>query len=324
MTEFLKEMAKMSFVVTTLGLSDLLRQVKDLSLFQQTVNTLPWEVAEQEHHFHVVQMNTALTEQLHNCELTEEGFPLRFKHQAELMQNLMQKKYLGAELTVAPIFAGNGKAAFKSLLKDLTKWSDLARAYFIERFVHHEQIVWMGKCLDLRNLCMSPCALPDEYMHLRMLHTWAVEKGKLCALKIQNEAVVEGMGSTVDRHATAVRGLKQEKYAKESFIEYNGPESSEADGFLTAALNLHFKAKPWHFQHVDKRGRGKHLGMSDSWIKILAGNLFALRRPWDLIQKPLNWDPILDNKGLESPRPYTLCPLDCFVNYSSTCSIRKA
>ncbi|KAK3239898.1 hypothetical protein CYMTET_50207 [Cymbomonas tetramitiformis] len=217
MTEFLKEMAKMSFVVTTLGLSDLLRQVKDLSLFQQTVNTLPWEVAEQEHHFHVVQMNTALTEQLHNCELTEEGFPLRFKHQAELMQ----------------------------------------KAYFIERFVHHEQIVWMGKCLDLRNLCMSPCALPDEYMHLRMLHTWAVEKGK-------NEAVVEGMGSTVDRHATAVRGLKQEKYAKESFIEYNGPESSEADGFLTAALNLHFKAKPWHFQHVDKRGRGKHLGMSDS------------------------------------------------------------
>ncbi|KAK3258489.1 hypothetical protein CYMTET_32466 [Cymbomonas tetramitiformis] len=88
------------------------------------------------------------------------------------------------------------------------------------------------------------------------------ENGKdLNALKIENEAVGEGMGSTVDRHAQAVRGLKQETYTMESFIEYNGPESSEADGFLTAALNLHFKGKPWHFQHIYRQGREKHIGM---------------------------------------------------------------
>ncbi|KAK3271656.1 hypothetical protein CYMTET_20009 [Cymbomonas tetramitiformis] len=52
---FLGELYKLVFVVTVIGLADLLAKVKAVSLFQQTVNTLPWEVAEKEaefaHHF---------------------------------------------------------------------------------------------------------------------------------------------------------------------------------------------------------------------------------------------------------------------------------
>ena len=85
---------------------------------------------------------------------------------------------------------------------------------------------------------------------------------QLCTLKIQNEAVVEGMGSTIDRHAVAGRGLSQDNYVKESFIEYNGPSSTECEGFLTAALNLYFDGKPWRFEHTDKQSRGKYQGVS--------------------------------------------------------------
>ncbi len=319
---FLKELRKMAFVVRVLGLSDLLRHVKNLSLFQQTVNTLPWEVQEKEIYFHDVLLNTVLTEELHSNTLTEENFPLLFKHQAELTT----KMYLGVNLTVAPAHHGNGRAAFLSLLKELARWCDVTREYFKTRFQHHVQIGWMAKCMDLRKLCLSPCQLSaHDKEHLKKIYDWATLVGKielptfdelweqhklvkvrlmaarmtegyaskwkdasgtvlmedlftderlyedvqdwlylfqLCALKIQNEAVVEGMGSTIDRHATSVRGLTQDKYVKESFIEYNGPAPSECDGFLTAALGLHFKGKPWKFHHTDVRNRGKYQGMS--------------------------------------------------------------
>ncbi|KAK3240904.1 hypothetical protein CYMTET_49290 [Cymbomonas tetramitiformis] len=86
---------------------------------------------------------------------------------------------------------------------------------------------------------------------------------QLCALKIQNEAVVEGMGSTIDRHATSVRGLPQDKYViNESFIEYNGCAPSECDFFFTAALGLYFKGKTWKSHHTYVRNRGKYQGVS--------------------------------------------------------------
>ncbi|KAK3289849.1 hypothetical protein CYMTET_2730 [Cymbomonas tetramitiformis] len=309
---FLKELRKMAFVVRVLGLSDLLRHVKNLSLFQQTVNTLPWEVQEKEIYFHEVLLNTVLTEELHSNTLTEENFPLLYKHQAELTT----KMYLGVNLTVAPAHHGNGRAAFLSLLRGLARWCDVTREYFKTRFQHHVQIGWMAKCMDLRKLCLSPCQLSvHDKEHLKKIYDWATLVGKIelptfdelweqhklvkvrlmaarmtegyaskwkdasgtvlmedlftderlyedvqdwlylfqlcCALKIQNEAVVEGMGSTIDRHATSVTGLTQDKYVKESFIEYNGPAPSECDGFFTAALGLHFKGKPWKFHHTD-------------------------------------------------------------------------
>lgn len=44
-----------------------------------------------------------------------------------------------------------------------------------------------------------------------------------CVLKTHNEAVVEGMGSIVHRHADPQRHLSLEAYNMEGFIDYNGP-----------------------------------------------------------------------------------------------------
>ena len=82
----------------------------------------------------------------------------------------------------------------------------------------------------------------------------------LCVLKTQNEAVVEGMGSTVDKHAKGQRHLNQENYASETFVDYNGPESHECEGVLTEALHRLFKTKSkgdWRFNSIDRQGRAK-------------------------------------------------------------------
>ena len=73
-----------------------------------------------------------------------------------------------------------------------------------------------------------------------------------CVLKIVNEAVVEGMGSVVDSHAIGKRGLSHDRYVKESIIDWNGPQSHECEGFLTAALNKHFKGEDWNFTSSDE------------------------------------------------------------------------
>ena len=77
-----------------------------------------------------------------------------------------------------------------------------------------------------------------------------------------NEAVVEGMGSIVDRHATSQRHLPQEKYVMESIIDWNGPTTNNCESFLTEALNLHFSQHnadrgkgEWHFTSTDSKSR---------------------------------------------------------------------
>ena len=64
-----------------------------------------------------------------------------------------------------------------------------------------------------------------------------------CALKTMNEAVVEGMGSIVDRHAQGQRGLSQDALVMESFIEWNGPKPHLSEHVLKEALDHHFRKK---------------------------------------------------------------------------------
>eukprot|EP00854_Cymbomonas_tetramitiformis_P034070 gene34070-biopygen9798 len=96
--------------------------------------------------------------------------------------------------------------------------------------------------------------------------------------------------------------LKEYRTAEEAFaLRQQMPTPAKADACVRRTLQILDCLKPKHWFMENPMGR-----------------------PWDLIQKLLNWDLILGNKEMESPRPYTLCPLDCFVNSSSTCSIRKA
>ena len=81
-----------------------------------------------------------------------------------------------------------------------------------------------------------------------------------CALKVCNEAVVEGFCSTMGRHAMGVRGLCFDMYAMESIIAYNAPHRARSEKFITQALNHFFKEKKyknkpkgsWRFFRNDK------------------------------------------------------------------------
>ena len=93
------------------------------------------------------------------------------------------------------------------------------------------------------------------------------------ALKIQNEAVAEGMGSTIDVHAAGKRGLEQEAYVMETFLHRNGPLPHDAEGFLTEVLNTHFRIfrgpGSWHFTSDNDRDRGNLYTVSEVVDRLL-------------------------------------------------------
>ena len=78
-----------------------------------------------------------------------------------------------------------------------------------------------------------------------------------CALKICNEAVVEGMCSVVSKHADGAMSLTFTHLAMESMIDYNKPVAANGDKLLTEALNLLFSQKNyahgggWRFFRTD-------------------------------------------------------------------------
>ena len=77
-----------------------------------------------------------------------------------------------------------------------------------------------------------------------------------CALKSMNEAVVEGMGCIVDKHAAPERHLSMETYSKEAMIHYNAPLVHEAESFLVNSLDVMFEKnvkKAWHFVARDSK-----------------------------------------------------------------------
>jgi hypothetical protein len=80
-----------------------------------------------------------------------------------------------------------------------------------------------------------------------------------CVLKIRNEAVVEGMGSIVSKHADKRRGrIEAESYTGEAFVHFNGPPLGKADKMIRTALDKHFftaKKKGWHFRHTSRAGQ---------------------------------------------------------------------
>ena len=79
-----------------------------------------------------------------------------------------------------------------------------------------------------------------------------------CALKICNEAVVEGMCSVVNKHADGGGSLTFTPLAMETMIDYNKPAAANNDKLLTEALNLFFSPK--NYAH----GGGRRFFRTDS------------------------------------------------------------
>ena len=61
---------------------------------------------------------------------------------------------------------------------------------------------------------------------------------QMCALKSMNEAVVEGMCKTFDRHAVGERGLQLKRYAYESIMHYNMPAQNQLNDFIHASIKI--------------------------------------------------------------------------------------
>jgi hypothetical protein len=68
------------------------------------------------------------------------------------------------------------------------------------------------------------------------------------------EAYVEAIGSKVNVHASALRGLDAETYSMEAWIDWNSCALHHADAWLTDALTIYFKDKDWHFKKTSKKG----------------------------------------------------------------------
>ncbi|KAK3232660.1 hypothetical protein CYMTET_56995 [Cymbomonas tetramitiformis] len=76
--------------------------------------------------------------------------------------------------------------------------------------------VYASKWKDASGTVRMEDLFTDERLH-EDVQDW-LSLFQLCALKIQNEAVVEGMGSTMNRHATSVRGLTLDKEAEKGLL----------------------------------------------------------------------------------------------------------
>ena len=75
------------------------------------------------------------------------------------------------------------------------------------------------------------------------------------ALKIVNEAVVEGMGSMISMHGDKSRGrLRQELTEIEALVHYNFPPLAHpgSEAIIREALNHRFEGGKWHFTQAHR------------------------------------------------------------------------
>ena len=67
------------------------------------------------------------------------------------------------------------------------------------------------------------------------------------AVKMSVESIAESFISIDNLHNSKLRPVEYATAEAEMMIHMNGPEIDEADKVLSAALDLHFEGKPWHF-----------------------------------------------------------------------------
>ena len=77
--------------------------------------------------------------------------------------------------------------------------------------------------------------------------------------KTVNEAIVEGHGSILDKHADPRRGVSQKTLEKETYIDLNGPSQRDCEPLLVEALYRQFRkadgSKDWKFTTTDSRAK---------------------------------------------------------------------
>ena len=89
------------------------------------------------------------------------------------------------------------------------------------------------------------CQLEKYYSNQQLFISLALKL--LC--KTPNEAVVESLGSLLQKHMKPERSAKQNTFDSELHIDWNGPVISRADSLLERSLDRKFGSrKRWNFK----------------------------------------------------------------------------
>eukprot|EP00854_Cymbomonas_tetramitiformis_P020562 gene20562-24643_t len=132
-------MLEFMFTCLLIALTDLLEKGKDVSLIQQTVKCIPWEVMRAV--LNLRALMDGLPAKLEQGHVDEWAFPTLSRKRAELESGTFH----GEQLTTngaQSLYKSNAKKAFKYMLKfKLGKWCDLVYQYVGERFIEgHSEV----------------------------------------------------------------------------------------------------------------------------------------------------------------------------------------
>ncbi|KAK3288904.1 hypothetical protein CYMTET_3637 [Cymbomonas tetramitiformis] len=178
----LAKLLEFSFVVLLAGVTGLLEHVKDLSLVQQTVNTLPWEVAQHEDAL-IELLDRVPEEQLVKGKLSPTTFPLLCEIRSELITGAFHSKKLSLIEGIQVRSRRSPLEAFDYLCKyKLAKGCDVVYQRLKGRFVledsaerqsptRRERVKAMEGSFSLVRLCQGQSSLED----LKAIKQWATE-----------------------------------------------------------------------------------------------------------------------------------------------------
>jgi hypothetical protein len=194
----------------TIALQGLLGLVSKMSLIMQKVNSIPWELMEEQREFYdnLVRMEAALREKPRQSDprwlstppdpIPASIFPFFHKepdskhHPGETrIQMLMAETYMGQALVVPDDERSEGATDEEAFLEeafnlsyDIAHWLECAAHFFHVRLIRDEHdILWTAsKCLDLRRFAQMPTAqdpndYSDIYEPLKEILRWMIKGG---------------------------------------------------------------------------------------------------------------------------------------------------
>ena len=130
----LDKLQEFAFLCLLVGMTDLLEHVKDVSLVQQTVNILPWEVMRKEDE--LISLMDRIPEDYFDKGKIPPSFPLLTSLRAELETGHFHGKKLSLQANIRATHRKTPAMAFKYLLKfKLSKWCDIVHQHLVARFI---------------------------------------------------------------------------------------------------------------------------------------------------------------------------------------------
>ena len=164
------------WMVSLLGIIDVLGHVTKLSVFVQIVNSLPWEQIEAMEH--MLDTTARLRDQLTKAELTESDFPTLQPVIPELLTGHLH----GVKLHFTGCNTTDPKAALTKTFKRLLSWLEKFDSGMRTRLLNDIPLAFkhMAKCLDLRRLARAELHSDDvEQPALCWLADWIRTEGRL-------------------------------------------------------------------------------------------------------------------------------------------------